>query len=132
VNERTASCSCGALRATARGEPVRVSLCHCLDCKRTTGSAFGYNATFVRGQVDTEGPSSRFRRSSDEGYWVAHSFCPSCGATLFYEIERRPGMISIPAGAFADPEFPEPTVSVYPERAHSWISFATDRPIAEE
>jgi hypothetical protein len=30
-------------------------------------------------------------------------------------------MITIPAGGFADPDFPEPTVSVYDERRHGWI-----------
>lgn len=30
--------------------------------------------------------------------------------------------IAIPVGAFADPDFPAPTVSVYEERMHDWVS----------
>jgi hypothetical protein len=41
--------------------------------------------------------------------------------TLWYEIERRPNMVSIPAGAFADPNFPAPTVEVYEERRCAWL-----------
>jgi hypothetical protein len=36
MNERirTATCRCGRLKAECKGEPVRVSVCHCLDCQR--------------------------------------------------------------------------------------------------
>ncbi|MGR3757040.1 MAG: GFA family protein [Tranquillimonas sp.] len=31
--ERTATCRCGQLTATCRGEPVRIAVCHCLECQ---------------------------------------------------------------------------------------------------
>ena len=118
---REAKCACGALRARCEGEPARISLCHCLDCKRRTGSAFSWNATYPAERVSVEGAYRTFNRSSDEGYWGRHHFCPECGVAVFYEIERRPGMISIPAGCFADPHFPPPTVEVYDERRCPWL-----------
>ena len=129
MDERTAACACGSLTATCRGEPARVSVCHCLDCQRRTGSAFSYNATWPEDQVTTSGESRSFRRNSDEGYWGEHVFCPDCGGSVFYRIERRPGMVSIPVGTFADPDFPEPTVEVYGERRHRWCEFRTAAPI---
>src|SRR4051812_20610861 len=117
---REAGCACGALTARTEGDPVRLSLCHCLECKRRTGSAFGWNATFAAGQVRIAGAYRSFTRGSDEGFWVRHHFCPDGGVTLFYEIERRPGMISIPAGVFADPVFPPPRVEVHGERRCRW------------
>ena len=118
---REAHCACGALSATASGEPARLSVCHCLDCKRRTGSAFSWNATYAAGQVAIDGAHTSYKRGSDDGFWVRHSFCPTCGVMVFYEIERRPNMISIPAGAFADPDFPAPTIEVYEERACPWL-----------
>ena len=100
---------------------MRLSVCHCLDCKRRTGSAFGWNATYEAERVEIEGEYRSFQRGSDDGFWVRHHFCGECGVTVFYEIERRPNMISIPAGAFADPDFPPPTVEVYEERACPWL-----------
>ena len=35
-----AECSCGQLQVDADGDPVRISMCHCLACQRRTGSAF--------------------------------------------------------------------------------------------
>jgi hypothetical protein len=31
---RTANCHCGALVLECEGEPLKVSMCHCLDCQR--------------------------------------------------------------------------------------------------
>lgn len=121
MTTRIARCSCGALSATATGDPVRNSICHCLNCKRLSGSAFSWNATFAEGQVAISGEHASFTRLSDEGFWGRHHFCPKCGIRVFYAIERRPGMISIPAGLFADPDFPAPTIQVYTERLCPWL-----------
>lgn len=129
---RTAKCSCGALVAECRGEPVRISVCHCLDCQRRTGSAFGVQATFRESDVTLTGAPSTFTRLGDEGHWATTSFCPTCGATVWYRIERRPGMVSIPVGAFADPQFPEPRFSVYEDRRHPWVELSTRDPLTRE
>ncbi|HEX9905358.1 MAG TPA: aldehyde-activating protein, partial [Propylenella sp.] len=36
MSTRRASCSCGQLSVTCEGEPVRISMCHCLACQRRT------------------------------------------------------------------------------------------------
>ncbi|PWG01761.1 GFA family protein [Sphingosinicella humi] len=132
MTTRVARCACGALSATCTGEPVRRSVCHCLDCQRRTGAPFAFNATFREDQVRIDGESAVFTRTSEEGFWGRFHFCPRCGSNVHYEIERRPGMVSIPVGAFADPSFPEPTVSVYDERRHPWLRIETDPPIRQE
>ena len=50
-----ASCRCGQLRATVTGEPFRVSVCHCLNCKKRSGSAFAVQARWPKAQVTLEG-----------------------------------------------------------------------------
>jgi len=35
---RRAACNCGQLSLTIEGEPVRISMCHCLECQRRTGA----------------------------------------------------------------------------------------------
>ena len=132
MKTRIARCSCGALTATCAGEPERRSICHCLDCQRRSGSAFSLNATFREDQVRVEGKSASFHRISDEGNWARFHFCPRCGATVHYQIELRPGMVTIPVGAFADPGFPEPLVSVYDERRHPWLRIETRQPLTKE
>ena len=54
MTTRRAQCSCGQLAAICAGEPVRVSVCHCLECKRRSGSAFSNNARGTMGPPSFE------------------------------------------------------------------------------
>jgi hypothetical protein len=118
---RLASCSCGQLTAQVAGEPVRISICHCLACQRRTGSVFGEQARFPRAGISISGHSSEYVRVGDEGSRIKFHFCPKCGATVYYELEGLEDFLAIPVGAFADPGFPAPRVSVYESRMHQWV-----------
>jgi len=118
---RLASCSCGQLSAQVAGEPLRISICHCLACQRRTGSVFGEQARFPRASVSVFGVSTEYVRVGDEGSRVKFHFCPKCGATVYYEPEGLEEFLVIPVGAFADPGFPSPQVSIYEERKHPWV-----------
>lgn len=120
MSKREASCSCGQLKVTCEGEPVRVSMCHCFSCQRRTGSAFGVQARFPRERVAIEGHATEFVRTGDSGGRITLRFCPTCGANVCWEIDTIPGFLSVAVGAFADPSFPPPTISVYEERRHRW------------
>lgn len=121
MTTRHAACSCGQLRLTAEGEPTRVSICHCLACQRRTGSVFGAQARFPRDRVHIEGRSTAWSRTGDEGHRCTFHFCPDCGATVHYGFDDLPDAVAVPVGAFADPSFPVPRVSVYEARRHPWV-----------
>lgn len=126
MSSRRAECSCGQLAVTCEGDPVRISICHCLACQRRTGSPFAQQARWAAENVQIEGASSRFVRVGDGGMTLTFRFCPSCGATVFYDIVEMPGVIAVPVGAFADPSFPPPTYSVYEARRHQWVDVPAD------
>jgi len=121
MSVRLASCSCGQLLAHVTGDPVRISICHCLCCQRRTGSVFGQQARFLRENVKITGQATEFSRVGDEGSRATFRFCPQCGATVYWEAEGLEAYRTIPVGAFADPDFPPPMVSVYEERKHRWV-----------
>src|SRR5262249_44842426 len=120
---RLASCVCRQLNVSCTGDPIIVSLCHCLECQRRTGSTFGIAAFFPRENVTATGETKNFTRGSDSGHSVTFHFCPHCGATVFWEPHRKPAAIGVAVGAFADPSFPAPTQSVYREHQHPWMQF---------
>ena len=121
MTDRLASCTCGQLTARTRGEPVRISVCHCLACQRRSGSVFAMQARFPEEAVDIAGRDTAYVRVGDAGGSARFHFCPVCGDTVFYRLDAMPGVVAIPVGAFADPAFPGPTVSVYEERMHAWV-----------
>jgi hypothetical protein len=76
--------------------------------------------------VAVEDDGTEFVRVGDEGGRFGLTFCPRCGSTVFYVEEGNEREIAIAVGASADSRFPAPTISVYEERRHSWVSVPDD------
>ncbi len=128
MTTRTATCRCGQLSATVTGEPVRVSVCHCLNCKKRSGSAFAAQARWPRANVRVEGESKTFVKAADSGNRATFHFCPDCGSDVYYANEGKfDDQIAIPLGAFDDPYFLRPAFSVWEERKHDWVDIVGDQ-----
>ena len=121
MTSRAASCTCGQLNLVVEGNPVRISMCHCHDCQRRTGSVFATQAWFPEEHVSIDGTSREFIRTADSGNHIFFHFCTFCGSTVYYLAQAFPEWIAVPVGAFADSSFPQPQVSVYENRKHSWV-----------
>jgi hypothetical protein len=122
VTARMASCRCGQLTASVNGEPVRVSVCHCLNCKKRSGSAFAIQARWPAAQVRIEGRSKTSVMVADSGNSATFHFCPDCGSDVYYENNGKfDELIAIPVGAFSDPYFLTPEFSVWEGRKQDWV-----------
>jgi hypothetical protein len=62
----------------------------------------------------------------EDGGTITFYFCPHCGATVYYETEGLEEYYGIPVGAFGDPSFPAPRVTVYEHRKHPWVALPPD------
>lgn len=120
---REAACECGQLRIVCEGEPLRVSICHCLACQRRTGSVFGVQARWAQHNVrSVVGNATEYVRTGDAGGRATYRFCPQCGTTVYFTIDTMPDMVVIAVGAFADPDFPPPIREIYTARRHGWVA----------
>jgi hypothetical protein len=117
---RTASCSCGQLGVEVEGEPRGVGVCNCHACQRRTGSVFAALASFSA-PFKVIGKATEYLRVGDQGAQFLFRFCPVCGTTVFHTEVGRDKSVSVAVGAFADPQFPAPKVSVYDCRRHPWV-----------
>jgi hypothetical protein len=119
---RTASCSCRQLRIQVEGEPLGVGLCHCLACQRRTGGVFAALASFSA-PFKVFGTATEYVRVGDQGARFIFRFCPNCGTTIFHTEDEDDDdqSVSVAVGAFADPSFPAPQLSVYDSRRHPWF-----------
>ena len=120
MSSRSASCSCGQLRIEVEGEPRGVGICHCLACQQRTGSVFAALASFPA-PFEVSGTATEYVRVGDQGARFRFRFCPVCGTTVFHTEEGDDRSVSVAVGAFADPSFPPPRVSVYDGRRHPWV-----------
>ena len=130
MDTREAACACRQFRIRCEGEPVRVSMCHCLDCQRRTGSSFGVQAWFPLARVGAPvGTGRRYVRQAESGRAVTFNFCSACGGTVLWHAEQRPDLVAVPVGAFADPGFPAPRHSVWEKRRHAWTVAIGNEPM---
>jgi len=106
------------LRVQVEGEPRGVG--NCLACQHRTGSVFAALASFSA-PFEVFGTATEFIRVGDQGAKFRFRFCPICGTTVFHTEEGHDESVSVAVGAFADPSFPAPRVSVYDSRRHSWV-----------
>lgn len=132
MTSRTASCRCGQLRVTVSGEPIRVSVCHCLNCKKRSGSAFAVQARWPKNDVRIEGASKTFVIVADSGNRATFHFCPECGSDVYYEIDGKfddkfNDLLAVPLGVFDDPYFATPDFSVWESRKHDWLEILGDQ-----
>ena len=68
-------CHCGAVRYEVAGEPQHVALCHCSDCRKSSGAPMVAWAAFAEEQFKlVEGEPVTFNSSGA----AMRSFCPKC------------------------------------------------------
>lgn len=119
----TATCACGQASITVNAQPEMHGVCHCTNCKRRTGSAFGISAYFDQRAVVAHGGQTRVYafHHTMQGHDQQRHFCARCGTTLFWFVSTLPGKIGIAGGCFADEGLCEPTYSVSERKKESWL-----------
>jgi hypothetical protein len=129
---REAKCACGACAIRVQGEPAINAVCHCADCKRRTGSAFGWSAYFKNEQVTatigafrTYSPAGKAPGTGTgtaTGDWQERVFCGKCGTTLSWRSSDFEGLTGVAGGCFTETPLPEPTMTVGNETRCTWVT----------
>ena len=107
--EFTGGCLCGAVRVEASGEPYRIGLCHCLDCRKHHGALFYAAAIYPRDAVTVEGETRDY---------AGRHFCPRCGSSVF---ARSGDEVEVHLGALDAPDLLMPTYENWTVRRESWL-----------
>ena len=111
----TGGCACGQLTFAARGRPKRVGLCHCMTCRKVSGSPFNAFVIFPIGQVTISGEMKGWSATPES----ERCFCPRCGSQVF---DRDSGdEIEIKLGAFDQPNLFTPTYEAWTIRREGWL-----------
>jgi hypothetical protein len=125
MTTREARCCCGACAIQVQGDPAINALCHCRDCQRRTGSAFGWSTYFPNAAVTatigafrTYAPQGKAPGTTDD--WQERIFCGKCGTTLSWRSAAFAGLTGIAGGCFTEP-LPEPTMTVANETRCAWL-----------
>jgi hypothetical protein len=117
-----ARCACGQLAVRLNGPTPSIAACHCVECRRRTGSAFGLGAYYRSDRVSVSGETKTYLRTAASGAELSFFFCPDCGSTLFWRSSLFPQRLAVAAGAIDDPAFPSPKNSLWEESKLAWVS----------
>jgi hypothetical protein len=116
---RKAICCCGACSIEVEGEPAVNAICHCANCKRRTGSAFGWSTYFADNQIVRKAGEVRsyaLMGANPQQRW----FCAACGSTLFWKAGAQPGRTGIAGGCFVETLL-TPTTTVSNKGRCDWL-----------
>ena len=105
----TGGCLCGDVKIIASGQPYRVGLCHCLDCRKHHGALFHASAIFPQDAVMIEG---------ETGEYAGRHFCHRCGSTVF---GRSDDEIEVNLGSLDSTDQLIPTYELWTVRRESWL-----------
>jgi len=124
---REAKCCCGACAIQVKGDPTINGICHCRNCQRRTGSAFGWSAYFPNenvtatiGAFRTYSPPGKAPGAGED--WQERVFCGKCGTTLSWRSSDFEGLTGIAGGCFTEGALPEPTMTVHNETRYAWVT----------
>ena len=109
MEQVSGGCLCGNVRISATGEPYRVGLCHCLDCRKHHGALFFAAAIFPQEAVEIEGPTRSYQ---------GRHFCPQCGPSVFAQFGDE---VEVHLGALDAPDQFLPTYENWIVRRESWL-----------
>lgn len=109
MNSLTGGCLCGNVRIMTVGQPYRVGICHCLDCRKHHGALFYAAAVFPQDAVTVEG---------DTAEYAGRHFCPRCGSSVF---SRLADEIEVHLGALDAPDQLTPTYECWTVRREGWL-----------
>jgi hypothetical protein len=109
MERHSGGCLCGQVRFEAHGQPYRVGVCHCLDCRKHHGALFHASAIFAQEAVTIQG---------ETGQYAGRHFCPRCGSSVF---SRSADEIEVNLGSLDEPDRFIPTYELWTIRREAWL-----------
>lgn len=122
---RKAHCCCGSCSTEVEGDPVLNAICHCADCRRRTGSAFGWSAYFADERVTARTGALvlyEITGTNPQRRW----FCAVSGTTLLWKADAWPARTGVAGGGFTDIPLPEPSATVSNNGRCTWLGLPSD------
>jgi hypothetical protein len=109
MDQFTGGCLCGNVRIVATGQPYRVGICHCLDCRKHHGALFHASAIFPADAVTVDG---------ETGDYGGRYFCQRCGSPVF---GRSGDEVEVNLGSLDAPDQLQPSYELWSIRREAWL-----------
>ena len=125
-------CLCGAVTYETSAEPQIVGHCHCVDCRKSSGTGHGTHVGLPEAALTLNGDVKFYDRPADSGNIVSRGFCANCGSAILSRNSAMAGMAFLRASSLDDPDAVAPQMIVYASRAPAWDKMDPDLPSFSE
>ena len=125
IQRASGRCLCGAVTYEVRGPLRDVVLCHCIECRRWTGSVGAFAAARAEHLVIGETEALHWIDSPDSARHAQRSFCGTCGSSLFWQA-RGGERIGIAAGTLDLPTGLRVAAHIFTHQASDWDELPSD------
>jgi len=114
-------CHCGRITYEAEINPDDVTICHCTDCQRLSGSAFRTVVPARKEGFQITGEPKVYVKTAESGNRRAQAFCPECGTPLFATAVSDPQVYSIRLGTARQRGELPPRRQIWTRSALGWV-----------
>ena len=129
-DQPTGRCQCGAVRYSLSGAIDRLNICHCLDCQRQSGSAFGMSLIVDPDAFRLDaGVLKEFQTTAASNRKKKCAFCPTCGVRIY---NATSALMAIKPGTLDDTSWLSPDAHYWTIRKQTWMRLPDDLPCFEE
>jgi hypothetical protein len=102
------------------GELGEIVYCHCQQCRKAQGTAFGTNAVVQRDQLVLVAGADRltaYESSAGKRRW----FCGGCGSPLYSARDAMPEVVRLRIGTLDTPLNERPTAHIFVGSKAEWF-----------
>lgn len=116
---RSGGCQCGSVRYDVEGDAAHHALCHCADCRASSGAPMVGWIAFQEGQlVVKSGALTTYEGKNG----AQRQFCPTCGTGLFYRnADLLPGIVDIQSSTLDNADQETPGVQIQVAERLTWM-----------
>jgi hypothetical protein len=125
-------CHCGLITFEAEVDADALTICHCTDCRRLSGSAFRTTIRATAGNFSLlSGSPKTYVKTAESGNKRVQAFCGNCGTPIYACSPDNPQSYSIRAGTITQLEAFRPHQQIWRRSALSWVDTIADMPATD-
>jgi hypothetical protein len=126
----TGACACGNVRFALNDAPITTHCCHCLQCQKSTGSAFSVHAMIERERISVlQGTPETYQ--GKESHKAVQ--CPACKARLWsYHPHLGEAIAFVRVGMLDEPGRLQPEAHYFTRSKHPWLRLPAGLPTFDE
>ncbi|GAA5910252.1 GFA family protein [Sporobolomyces salmoneus] len=119
------SCNCGnvTIDVADSAMPKESVLCHCKNCRASSGSLFTVNYVIKTDEIkfnDESKVNVYEDKNTDSGHTAIRKFCKNCGSAILTGVKEAPEQSYVKGGLFKVGTVPAPSMEIYKRNFESW------------